>query len=158
LPVTAGRVGMALGVQDVVVLDSGKIVAYRGPTGGRKGGNPRFVVQDAQRLAQAQRRWSKTHRGSKNRDQARRKVARVHRRSADRRRAFPHNLSTRLLRENQTICVERLRVQAMVKHPRRAKALPEVGWGELVRQLEYTAAWYGRTWVKIARCYPSSKR
>jgi putative transposase len=85
-------------------------------------------------------------------------VARIHARIADRRRDFTHQLSTRIIRENQTICVESLRVKAMVKHPTLAKAIHDVGWGEFVRQLEYKANWYGRTLVKIDKWYPSSKR
>ena len=109
-------------------------------------------------MAKAQRRLTKKQLGSKNRDKARRKVARIHARIADRRRDFTHKLSTRIIRENQTICVESLQVKAMVKHPTLAKAIHDVGWGELVRQLEYKAAWYGRTLVAIDKWYPSSKR
>ncbi len=146
LPATTGQVGIDLGLHDVVVLDSGEKV-----------GNPRFFQADEKKLAKAQRRLAKKKLGSKNRDKARRKVARIHARIADRRRDFTHKLSTRIIRENQTICIESLRVKAMVKHPTLAKAIHDVGWGEFVRQLEYKAIWYGRTLVKIDRWYPSSK-
>ena len=53
--------------------------------------------------------------------------------------------------------VESLAVKYMLQHPTLAKAIADVGWGELVRQLEYKAAWYGRTLIKIDRFYPSSK-
>jgi putative transposase len=144
---SSGQVGIDLGLHDVVVLNSGEKV-----------GNPRFFAQDEQKLAKAQRRLAKKQHGSKNRDKARRKVARIHARIADRRTDFLQKLSTRLIRENQTICVESLAVKAMVKHPTLAKAIHDVGWGELVRQLEYKAAWYGRTLVAIDKWYPSSKR
>ena len=49
-------------------------------------------------------------------------------------------------------------MKAMVQHPTLAKAIRDVGWGEFVRQLEYKAAWYGRTLVAIDKWYPSSKR
>ncbi|HKW22760.1 MAG TPA: RNA-guided endonuclease TnpB family protein [Ktedonobacterales bacterium] len=147
LPATMGQVGIDLGLHDVVVLDSGEKV-----------GNPRFFQADEKRLAKAQRRLSKKKLGSKNRDKSRRKVARIHARIADRRRDFTHKLSTRIIRENQTICIESLHVKAMAKHPTLAKAIHDVGWGEFVRQLEYKADWYGRTLVKIDRWYPSSKR
>jgi putative transposase len=147
LPITTGQVGIDLGLHDIVVLDSGEKV-----------GNPRFFSQDETRLAKAQRRLAKKQRGSKNRDKARRRVARIYARIADRRRDFTHKLSTRLIRENQTVCIESLRVKAMVKHPTLAKAIHDVGWGEFVRQLEYKADWYGRTLIKSDRWYPSSKR
>ena len=68
-----------------------------------------------------------------------------------------HQLSTRIVRENQVICVESLAVKNMIKNHCLAKSISDVGWGELVRQLEYKCAWYGRTLVKIDRWYPSSK-
>ncbi len=147
LPPSSGHVGIDLGLHDVVVLDSGEKV-----------GNPRFFAQDEKKLAQAQRRLAKKQCGSKNRDKARRKVARVHARIADRRTDFLHKLSTRIIRENQTICIESLAVKAMAKHPTLAKAIHDVGWGEFVRQLTYKADWYGRTLVSIDQWYPSSKR
>jgi putative transposase len=147
LPATTGQVGIDLGLHDMVVLDSGEKV-----------GTPRFFQADQKHLAKAQRRLAKKKLGSKNRDKARKKVARIHARIADRRRDFTHKLSTRIIRENQTICIESLQVKAMVKHPTLAKAIHDVGWGEFVRQLEYKAVWYGRTLVKIDKWYPSSKR
>ncbi len=105
-----------------------------------------------------QRRLARKQKGAKNREKARVKVARVHARIADRRQDFLHKLSTRIIGENQTICVESLRVKAMVKHPTLAKAIHDVGWGEFVRQLAYKAAWDGRTLVAIDGWYPSSKR
>lgn len=131
----------------MVVLDNGEKIS-----------NPHFFAHDEKKLARAQRRLSKKQRGSKNCDKVRRKVARIHARIADRRTDFLHKLSTRLIRENQTICIESLAVKAMAKHPTLAKAIHDVGWGELVRQLAYKAAWYGRSLVAISRWEPSSKR
>ncbi|HEV2458904.1 MAG TPA: RNA-guided endonuclease TnpB family protein [Ktedonobacterales bacterium] len=147
LPPVTPAVGLDLGLHDAVVLNTGEKV-----------GNPRFFHRDAHRLAKAQRRLGKKQLGSKNRVKARRKVARIHARIADRRRDFLHQLSTRLIRENQTICIESLHVKAMVKHPTLAQAIHDVGWGELVRQLTYKATWYGRTLVAVDKWYPSSKR
>ncbi len=147
LPPSDDSIGADLGLKSFVVLSDGEVV-----------GNPKFFTSDEKKLAKAQRRHAKKKRGSKNRRKARLKVARLHARIADRRRDFQHKLSTRLIRENQTICVESLQVKNMVKNSRLSKAISDVGWSEFVSQLEYKAQWYGRTLVKIDKWYPSSKR
>ncbi len=147
LPPVAPQIGLDLGLHATITLDTGEKV-----------GNPGFFQHDAQRLATAQRHLAKKQLGSCNREKARQVVARIHARIVDRRRDFLHKLSTRLIRENQTICVESLSVKAMVKHPTLARAIHDVGWGEFLRQLTYKAEWYGRTLVAIDKWYPSSKR
>ena len=145
-PSVEAVVGVDLGLSDVVTLSTGE-----------KTGNERFFRRQEKRLARLQRRHARKRKGSKNREKARRQVAKLHARIADRRRDFQHKLTTRLIRENQTICVESLAVKQMLQHPTLAKAIADVGWGEIVRQLEYKATWYGRALVKIDRWYPSSK-
>jgi putative transposase len=146
LPVVPQMVGLDLGLKSMVILDSGEAV-----------GNPRFFRKEEKKLAKAQRRHAKKKKGSKNCNKARRKVARVHARITDRRRDYQHKLSTRIVRENQVICIESLAVKNMVKNHCLAKSISDIGWGEFVRQLEYKSQWYGRTLVKIDRWYPSSK-
>jgi putative transposase len=147
LPVVNAMVGVDVGLKDVAVLSTGEKIA-----------NPRHLQRSERRLTHAQRNLARKQKGSKNREKARLKVAREHARIADQRRDGLHKLTTRLIRENQTVCVESLAVKNLVRNHALAKAISDVGWGELVRQLEYKAAWYGRTLVKIDRWYPSSKR
>jgi putative transposase len=146
LPVTPNMVGLDLGLKTMVVESNG-----------RMHGNPRFVAKDEKKLARAERAKAKKKKGSKNRAKARLKVARLHKRIADKRRNYQHQLSAQIVHENQVICVESLAVKNMVQNHCLAKAISDVGWGEFVRQLEYKATWYGRTLVKIDRWYPSSK-
>jgi putative transposase len=147
LPISPNTVGIDLGLEDVVTLSTGE-----------KTGNEHFFQQEEQLLARAQRRHAKKQKGSRNREKARRRVARIHARIADRRLDFQHKLTTRLIRENQVVCVESLSIENLLKNHCLAKAISDVGWGELLRQLEYKASWYGRTLVSINRWYPSSKR
>jgi putative transposase len=147
LPVVNKQIGLDLGLKSMVITSDGHTY-----------GNPKFFAKDEKKLAKAQRRHAKKKKGSKNRDKARLKVARIHKKIADRRRDYQHKLSTKIIRENQVVCVESLTVKNMVKNHCLAKAIHDVGWAELVRQLEYKAQWYGRTFVKIDKWYPSSKR
>jgi len=140
-------IGADLGLKSFVVLSDGEII-----------GNPRFFQQDEKKLAKAQRRHARKQKGSKNRKKACHQVARIHARIADRRTDFLHKLSTRLIRENQTICVESLQVKNMVKNPCLSKAISDVGWGQFVTLLEYKADWYGRHVVKVDTWEPTSKR
>jgi putative transposase len=140
-------VGVDVGLKDVAVLSSGEKIT-----------NPTHLRRSERSLAHAHRNLAHKQKGSKNRDKARLKVARTHARIADQRLDGLHKLTTRLIRENQVISVESLAIKNMVRNPKLAKSISDVGWGELVRQLEYKAAWYGRTLVQIDRWYPSSKR
>ncbi len=145
-PITPNRVGIDLGLSHIAILSSG-----------HKVGNPRFLNKDESRLKRAQQDLSRKKLGSKNREKARKKVARIHARIADRRTDFLHKLTTGLIHENQVICAESLQVKNMLQHPTLAKAISDVGWSELTRQLAYKAKWYGRTFVQIDTFFPSSK-
>jgi putative transposase len=147
LPVVIAMVGVDVGLKDLVALSTGEKIA-----------NPQHLHRSERCLAHAQRALARKQKRSRNREKARAKVARVHARIADQRLDGLHKLSTRLIRENQTMCVESLAVKNLVRNHSLAKAIRDVGWGELARQLEYKAAWYGRTLVKIDRWCPSTKR
>jgi putative transposase len=143
----AAVVGIDLGITSLVTLSTGEKV-----------GNPRHLTSDTKRHRKAKRSLSRKQQGSKGREKARVRLARVEARIADRRKDFTHKLTMRLVRENQTICCESLRVKNMVRNHSLAKHIGDAGWSELVRQLAYKSAWYGRTFVAIDRWYPSRKR
>ena len=147
LPKTGNSIGVDLGLNDVVVTSSGF-----------HSGNPKYLRSDYRKLRRAQKALSRKQKGSSNRGKARRRVARVHARIADRRNDFLHKLTTRLVRENQTIYAESLNVKGMMKNHNLAHSIAGASWGEIVRLLKYKAEWYGRTLVKVDRWFPSSKR
>ena len=125
---------------------------------GFKSGNPCHLERDLSKLKRAQRALSRKQKGSSNWYRQKRRVARLHARIKDCRADYLHKLSTRLIRENQTIALESLRVQNMVKNGRLARSISSAAWSELVRQLEYKAALYGRTVVRVDQWEPTSKR
>ncbi len=139
-------VGVDAGLTALVTLSTGEKVA-----------NPKPERRDRRRLARAQRELSRKTKGSKNRQKARLRVARVHARIADRRRDFLHKLSTRLVRENQTVVIEDLPVRNMVKNHVLARAISDAAWRELRGMLEYKATWYGRNLIVVDRWFPSSR-
>ncbi|MEU0437767.1 RNA-guided endonuclease TnpB family protein [Streptomyces sp. NPDC006290] len=145
LPETTPEIGIDLGLGHFAVLSDG-----------RKIDSPRFLRRAEKRLKKAQRDLSRKQKGSNNRGKARLKVARAHAQVTDARREFHHRLSTRLIRENQAIAVEDLCVKGLAR-TRLAKSVHDAGWSAFVSMLEYKAARYGRTLVKIGRFEPTSQ-
>ncbi|EOC1288915.1 transposase [Cronobacter muytjensii] len=147
LPISPKTVGIDMGLKDLFVTDTGF-----------KFGNPRHTAKHAARLALLQRRLSKKAIGSKNRDKARLKVARLHAKIADCRLDALHKATRKLINESQVVCVESLKVKNMIRNPSLSKAIADASWGEFVRQLQYKGEWAGRSVVAIDQFFPSSKR
>ncbi|MDX3458403.1 RNA-guided endonuclease TnpB family protein [Streptomyces sp. ME02-8801-2C] len=146
-PPTTNAVGIDLGITSLATLSTGEKIT-----------NPKHERKDRARLVKAQRELSRKAKGDgANRAKARRKVARVHARIADRRRDFLHKLTTRLVRENQTVVIEDLTVRTMVKNRKLARAISDAAWTDMRSMLEYKTAWYGRELVVVDRFFPSSR-
>ncbi|MCZ0997902.1 IS200/IS605 family element transposase accessory protein TnpB [Streptomyces sp. RLB3-17] len=146
LAATDTAVGIDVGLDHLLTLSTGEKIT-----------NPRHERRDRARLALAQRRLAKKQKGSANRARARRKVAKIHARIADRRRDGLHKLTTRLVRENQTLVIEDLTVRNMVKNRSLARAISDAAWADFRSFLEYKAVWYGREVIAVDRFFPSSK-
>jgi putative transposase len=146
LPRTASTVGVDAGVTSLLTLSTGEKIV-----------NPKQERRDRKRLRRAQQVVSRKTKGSANRAKAKHRVARIHGRIADRRRDVLHKLTTRLVRDHDTIVIEDLAVRNMVRNHSLARAIHDASWSELRRQLEYKADWYGRQVIAIDRWYPSSK-
>jgi putative transposase len=147
LPKIEKAIGLDVGITSLIATSDGDKIS-----------NPKHFKRLRRKLKKAQKVLSRKQKGSKNRQKARLKVAKVHGQISDSRKDFLHKLTTQLVRENQTIVVEDLAIKNMVKNHKLALSISDASWGELIRQLAYKCEWYGRELIKIDRWFPSSKR
>ena len=146
LPKLKTAVGIDLGISHLATLSTGEKID-----------NPKHDGRELQRKRLLSKSLARKKKGSKNRDRARQKLARLHARVADRRRDHLQKLSTRLVRENQVIVVEDLNIAGMVKNHKLARVISDAAWRMLLSLLSYKCEWYGRDLVKVDRFFPSSK-
>ena len=141
---------------NVVGLDLGLNVFYT-DSNGKKVGNPRCLKRSLKKLKRAQKCLSRRQKGSSNWEKQRLKVARIHEKVSDQRKDFLQKLSTALVRENQTICVEDLNVKGILRNKRLARSVSDVSWSKFLTMLDYKGTWYGTKIVRVSRWYPSSQ-
>lgn len=141
-----GAVGVDLGVSVLATLSSGE--QWPGPKALRS------LLDRLQRLS---RSVSRKVKGSRNRDKAKQRLSRLHARIANVRRDGLHKLTTSVTRRFHTIGIEDLNVRGMLANPRLSRAIVDMGFHELRRQLSYKSAWRGGHVVVVDRWYPSSK-
>jgi putative transposase len=146
-PMTGKVIGIDVGIKDVVVTSDGFF-----------SGAPKFTYKYQRKLKKAQRILSKKKKGSNGYNKQRIVVAKIHEKIANSRKDFLHKLTSKIVSENDVICVEDLNISGMMKNRRLSKAIADVGIFELNRQIEYKAQWYGKQVVKISRWEPSTKK
>ena len=147
VPQSSSMVGLDLGIKDFAVTSDGQVIE-----------NFHFKKNEESRLKRLQRQISKKIAGSKNREKARLRFAKLNEKIRNRKLNFLHDVTNHLIDENQVIVMEDLNVKGMVRNHKLAESISEVNWGEFRRILTYKAAWHGRQLVFIDRFYPSSKR
>lgn len=134
-------IGIDLGIKDFAITSDGEVFE-----------NPKYLRKAQSKLKYVQRKYSK-YKGKRTK----KKLAKLHENVANKRKDFLHKVSTKLIRENQTIALETLAVKNMVKNHNLAQAISDASWSTFVTMLEYKADWYGKNILRIGQFAPSSK-
>lgn len=141
-PITENAtIGIDLGIKNFAITSDGEVFE-----------NPKNLRKAQSKLKYVQRKYSK-HKGKRTKQ----RLALLHEKVVNKRKDFLHKTSTKLIRENQAICLEDLAVSNMLKNHNLAQAISDVSWSTFVTMLEYKADWYGKNILRIGRFAPSSK-
>jgi len=141
-PITESTtIGIDFGIKNFAITSDGKVFE-----------NPKNLRKAQSKLKYLQRKYSK-NKGKRTKQ----RLALLHEKVVNKRKDFLHKVSTKLIRENQTIALEDLAVKNMMKNHNLAQAISDVSWSTFVTMLEYKADWYGKNILRIGRFAPSSK-
>ena len=139
-------IGFDLGISDLLITSDGEVV-----------NNEKLTYQYEQKLTKLQRQLAKKKFGSNRYRKHSKKIAKLHEKIRNTRTDFLQKLSTQVIKDSQLIISEDLAVKNMVKNRNLAKAIHDVSWSKFCEMIEYKSEWYGRTYHKIDRYFPSSQ-
>lgn len=143
---TGEAIGLDLGIKDLII-----------DSNGTKYDNKRFLKESERKIKHLQRELSRKKKGSNNREKARLKLAIAHEKLSNKRNNYLHQLTTKIVKENNIICIEDLNVKGMMKNHKLAKSIADCSFSTVRRMLEYKCQWHNRQLVVIDRWSPSSK-
>lgn len=146
MPNKGGMIGIDVGIKEFYSDSNGNVVP-----------NPKYLEKSMRKLIREQRKLSRKQKGSNNRSRQRVKVALVHEKITNQRNDFLQKQSTMLIRENQTISIEELKVRNMMRNHKLAQHIGSASWSKFFDMLAYKSVWYGNNVVKVPTMYPSSQ-
>ena len=156
LPKTDSSIGIDLGITDFAIFSDGQKID-----------NNKFTSKMEKKLKREQRKLSRRallakKKGihlfeAKNYQKQKRKVARLHEKVMNQRNDFLNKLSTDLIKNHDTVCIEDLNTKGMLRNHKLAKSISDVSWSSFVTKLQYKADWYGREIIKIDHWFASSQ-
>ena len=139
-------IGIDLGIKDIVITSDNEKIE-----------NPRLIEKYEKRIKRCARELSRRVKGSNNYNKTKKKLAVLHQKLKNARRHFIHQITKKLVIENDIIVTESLKLKDMIEEKRLSKQLTNVSLGDLCRVLEYKAKIYGKKYIKIDSYYPSSQ-
>ena len=143
---TNEQVGIDLGVKDFVITSDGEVFE-----------NKHFFKKEEKKIKKLQKQLSKKVKGSNNRKKAQVRIAKLFERITNKKDAYIHYVTNELLTYFDTIFMEDLNVQGMLRNHHLAKAIQEVGFYKFKETLLNKALVNDKQVVFIDRFYPSSK-
>lgn len=147
LPKNNNSIGIDLGLKELIITSDGEFFE-----------NKKHLRTEQYKLRNLQRKFAKTKKGGKNREKLRIKIAKKHIKICNQKEHYYHQITNKLISENQTIVMETLKINNMVKNPNLSRSISDASWGLLTKMLEYKCDWYGRDLIKINTFFPSSKK
>lgn len=164
-PPVSGEVGIDVGVKDFLTLSTGEKINY-----------PDRLHQLEEKVRWEQRKLSRRVKGSSNYNKQKAIVAKAYAKVRHYREDFQHQMSHRLIEDNQFIGMETLAVGNMTRKAKKKldtngklasngqaskramnRSILRNGWSGFAEKLAYKAQWYGRAFVQVDRFYPSSR-
>ena len=139
-------IGLDVGLKNFYTSSDGDVVQA-----------PKPLKKYLNKVKKLHRKLSKKQSGSNNKDKARIRLTKTMEKISNIRNDFLHKLSTQLIRENQTIAVEKLNIEGMKKNHKLARSIDDVSWGQFFYLLQYKSNLYGRRVVQIDPYFPSSQ-
>jgi len=139
-------VGVDLGIKDFAITSDGKRFE-----------NKDFLKSTLKQLRVEQRSLSRKNKGSNHYIKQKMVLSLLHEHIKNQRVDYLHKISKYLVDNYDTICIENLAVDNMIKNHKLSRAISDMGWGEFRSMLEYKSDWYGKNISVIGRFEPSSK-
>lgn len=143
---TTKTIGLDLGIKDFVITSDGQ-----------KYDNLKLMKKYETQLEKLHRSLSSKVKGSKNKNKARIKLAKLHQKIHNKKEFYMHCIVNQLLSENQTIGIENLNVAEMIKNHRLAKSIQDVSWSRFTDILKYKAEWFNRTVIEVEQWFASTQ-